>query len=105
MSTAITATFLSDEDLSEVRAIVEKHGLPGFDASIRLWGRGKAIEVKGTLGARELSCLLAIARFLGSDQPSRIAGDSIHPPTACGALTGRPPTLPGAALPPHRIAA
>ena len=65
MNTAMKTTFLSDQDLSSVQSILEQHGLDGFDASVRLWGRGKAIEVNGTLGRRELSCLLAIARFLG----------------------------------------
>jgi len=66
MDTAMKTTFLSDQDMSQVQSIIDKHGLSGFDASVRLWGRGKAIEVKGTLGKQELSCLLAIASFLGT---------------------------------------
>lgn len=62
---AMTTTFLSDQDLSHVQSILATHGLSGFGASVRLWGRGKAIDVHGTLGQRELSCLLAISRFLG----------------------------------------
>lgn len=64
---AMNATFLSDQDLSEVQSILATYGLSGFDASVRLWGRGKAIDVHGTLGQQELSCLLAIARFLGNE--------------------------------------
>jgi hypothetical protein len=62
---AMKATFLSDQDRSQVETIMDTYGLSGFDASVRLWGRGKAIDVHGTLGQQELSCLLAIARFLG----------------------------------------
>lgn len=64
---AMTATFLSDQDLSQVQTILATYGLSGFDASVRLWGRGKAIDVHGTLGQQELSCLLAIARYLGDE--------------------------------------
>ncbi|MGH8517540.1 MAG: hypothetical protein ACREUE_08775 [Panacagrimonas sp.] len=64
---AMTTTFLSDQDLSQVQSILATYGLSGFDASVRLWGRGKAIDVHGTLGQQELSCLLAIARFLGNE--------------------------------------
>lgn len=67
MNTAMKTTFLSDEDLSHVQSILDQHGLSGFDAAIRLWGRGKAIEIKGTLGRRELLCLAEISRFLGDD--------------------------------------
>lgn len=64
MDTSMKTTFMSDQDMSRIQSILDEHGLSGFDASIRLWGRGKAIEVKGTLGRQELSCLLAIASFL-----------------------------------------
>lgn len=85
MKTAIKAPFLSDQDRSQVQTILDKHGLSGFDASIRLWGRGKAIDVKGTLGRQELCCLLAIARFLGEsadvpaneDMPGASTADTI----------------------------
>lgn len=61
----MNAAFLSDQDLQQVQSIMSTYGLTQFDASVRLWGRGKAIDVNGTLGKKELSCLLAIARFLG----------------------------------------
>lgn len=84
MDTAIKTTFLSDQDMSQVQSILDKHGLSGFDASVRLWGRGKAIEVKGTLGKQELSCLLAIASFLGTsdDGSSAAANESAIAPGA-----------------------
>lgn len=66
MNTAIQTGFLDEKEVAQVQAILAAHGLSGFDASVRLWGRGKAIEVRGTLGRQELSCLLAIARYLGS---------------------------------------
>jgi hypothetical protein len=61
----MNTAFLSDQDLMRVQAIMSDFGLSSFDAQIRLWGRGKAIDVNGTLGKQELSCLLEIARFLG----------------------------------------
>ena len=67
MNTAMKTTFLSDQDLLQVQSILDQHGIAGFGAAVRLWGRGKAIEVKGTLGLQELSCLLAIARYLGGE--------------------------------------
>lgn len=72
---AMSAPFLSDQDLSQVQSILANHGLSGFDASVRLWGRGKAIDVRGTLGQQELSCLLAIARFLGNESGSESANE------------------------------
>ena len=66
MHTAIQTGFLDEKEVAQVQAILAAHGLSGFDASVRLWGRGKAIEVRGTLGRQELSCLLAIARYLGT---------------------------------------
>ena len=87
MNTAIKTTFLSDQDLSQVQSILDSHGLSGFDASVRLWGRGKAIEVKGTLGRQELTCLLAIARFLGEGEaPAHVATDLAIGPAANGML-------------------
>lgn len=83
---AMTTTFLSDQDLSQVQSILATYGLSGFDASVRLWGRGKAIDVHGTLGKQELSCLLAIARFLG-DESANESGS----PTSDVALRSSPP--------------
>ena len=91
MNTAMKTTFLSDQDMSQVQSILDKHGLSGFDASVRLWGRGKAIEVKGTLGKQELSCLLAIASFLGtSDQGSSDAANESPIPSAAGNVAAIP---------------
>jgi hypothetical protein len=77
---AMTTTFLSDQDLDQVQTILATHGLSGFDASVRLWGRGKAIDVHGTLGQQELSCLLAIARFLGNESANEQATAENAPP-------------------------
>lgn len=60
--------FLSEEEVAQVRSIMAAYGLHEFGASVRLWGRGKAIEVSGTLDKRELSCLLAISRYLSDDR-------------------------------------
>lgn len=70
----MNTAFLNDHDLMQVQSIMASHGLTGFDAAIRLWGRGKAIDVNGTLGKRELSCLLAIARYLG-DRPDEACAE------------------------------
>ena len=81
---AMTTTFLSDQDINQVQSILATYGLSGFDASVRLWGRGKAIDVHGTLGKQELSCLLAIARFLGNESANEhgalIDGDAVGAP-------------------------
>ncbi|MCC2658081.1 MAG: hypothetical protein K0Q76_3189 [Panacagrimonas sp.] len=78
---AMTTTFLSDQDLDQVQTILATHGLSGFDASVRLWGRGKAIDVHGTLGQQELSCLLAIARFLGNQSANEQTANDAPPPS------------------------
>lgn len=80
---AMTTTFLSEQDLSQVQSILATYGLSGFDASVRLWGRGKAIDIHGTLGKQELSCLLAIARFLGNESANEAGNppaDVMHSP-------------------------
>lgn len=96
---AMSAPFLSEQDLSEVQTILATYGLSGFDASVRLWGRGKAIDVHGTLGQQELSCLLAIARFLGNESANErgadldAASESAPPPAlrrGSSAGAGRP---------------
>jgi hypothetical protein len=90
---AMTATFLSDQDLSQVQTILATYGLSGFDASVRLWGRGKAIDVHGTLGQQELSCLLAIARFLGDESANEhLPSGEAPPPIAkpSGPASGMP---------------
>ena len=97
---AMTATFLSDQDLSQVQSILATHGLSGFDASVRLWGRGKAIDVHGTLGQQELSCLLAIARFLGNasanEQRAARDDDATAPPPSAMRAAAPPSGLPAA---------
>lgn len=66
--------FLNDEEIAQVETIMARFGLNEFDASIRLWGRGKSIQVSGTLGKTELSCLLAIASYLGEPQAAAGGG-------------------------------
>lgn len=56
--------FLKDDEVRQVRSIMAQHGIEQFDASVRLWGRGKAISVEGNLGEKHLTCLLDIARAL-----------------------------------------
>lgn len=90
---AMTTTFLSDQDLSHVQSILATYGLSGFDASVRLWGRGKAIDVHGTLRQQELSCLLAIARFLGNES----ANEPDAPAADGTAASPPPPGLPASA--------
>lgn len=67
--------FLSEEDASRVQSIMAGHGLSGFEASVRLWGRGKAIHVSGPLDRHQLSCLLDIARYLGDGKTDGILAD------------------------------
>ncbi|MGQ0622300.1 MAG: hypothetical protein ACT4QA_20685 [Panacagrimonas sp.] len=78
----MNTTFLTPEEVAKVESIVASYGLSGFDASVRLWGRGKAIQVSGKLDRLELSCLLAIARYLnvGSDVVSDIDASSAPAP-------------------------
>ena len=85
---AMTTTFLSDQDLGQVQSILATHGLSGFDASVRLWGRGKAIDVRGTLREQELTCLLAIARFLRNESANE--HDAARTAGHGGAATGMP---------------
>lgn len=56
--------FLSAEEIAQVESIMSAYGISGFDACVRLWGRGKTIHVSGDVHKQELACLLAIARFL-----------------------------------------
>ena len=59
--------FLGEEDVAEVRGIMAQHGIADFGASVRLWGRNKAIQVHGGLTVAQLRCLLDIATYLNSD--------------------------------------
>ncbi|MGQ0699862.1 MAG: hypothetical protein ACT4PZ_16665 [Panacagrimonas sp.] len=74
MSSTMNTTFLGAEEIARVESIMTAFGIDGFDASIRLWGRGKAIEVDGNLGSQELACLLAIARYLHEPDPAEPRG-------------------------------
>lgn len=56
--------FLNSEEVAQVESIMAAYGVREFGAEVRLWGRGKAIQVSGTLDRLELSCLLAISRYL-----------------------------------------
>lgn len=88
--------FLSEEEVAKVQSIVASYGLSGFDASVRLWGRGKAIQVSGKLDRVELSCLLAIARYLnvGSD----VISDAVATPSPSPSPSPLPLPVPGTAL-------
>ncbi|MGQ0501806.1 MAG: hypothetical protein ACT4P0_04210 [Panacagrimonas sp.] len=60
--------FLSADEIAQVDSIMADHGITGFDACVRLWGRGKTIHVSGDVHKGDLACLLAIARYL-NDEP------------------------------------
>ena len=59
--------FLGEEDVAEVREIMHSHGIDDFGASVRLWGRNKAISVDGVLTVPQIRCLLDIATYLSGD--------------------------------------
>lgn len=74
--------FLSEVELAQVESIMSAYGLRDFSADVRLWGRGKAIEVNGTLDQQDLSCLLAISRYLNKDRVIALADPSdLHLPS------------------------
>jgi hypothetical protein len=58
---------LKEDEVLQVRAIMARHGIEQFDASVRLWSRGKSISVEGPLAEKHLHCLLDIARALRDD--------------------------------------
>ena len=66
MNADFSKGFLTDEDMAQVRDIMGMHGIEGFDASVRFWGRGKAVQVSGDLGEKQLQCLLEIVRALSA---------------------------------------
>lgn len=66
--------FLTDEDITQVQGIMGQHGIEGFDATVRFWGRGKAVQVSGDLGEKQLQCLLEIVRALSA--PSTTSPDA-----------------------------
>lgn len=57
--------FLKDDEVQRVHTIMAEHGIERFDAALRFWGPGKAIQVTGDLGEKHLNCLLDIVRALG----------------------------------------
>lgn len=59
---------LKEADVQQVRAIMARHGIEQFDASVRLWGRGKSVSVEGPLGEKQLNCLLEIVRALRHEE-------------------------------------
>lgn len=74
--------FLTDEDMAQVRDIMGVHGIEGFDATVRFWGRGKAVQVSGDLGEKQLQCLLEIVRALSAPSSAvPVAETIIDPPT------------------------
>lgn len=74
MNADFSKGFLTDEDMAQVRDIMGMHGIEGFDASVRFWGRGKAVQVSGDLGEKQLQCLLEIVRALSA--PSSAAPEA-----------------------------
>lgn len=58
---------LGMDEFARIESIIAAHGLDGFDAEIRFWGRGKSIHVSGDVGQQELACLLAIANYLNGN--------------------------------------
>lgn len=74
---------LSLDEIAQIESIIAAHGLDGFDAGIRFWGRGKSIHVSGDVCKQELACLLAIASYLNSgevtsDMPPPLATDAVQ---------------------------
>ena len=58
---------LDIEDNSIVHKIMDRYGIKEFDsgnAYVRIWGRGRAIQIDGDLTTKELKCLADIAEFL-----------------------------------------
>ena len=95
----MNTTFLSDEDLAAVRTILLRHGLEDFGAKVRLWGRGKAVEVNGTLCLDELRCLIEVARYLCAPSPR------VHELHAVDTLPALPPLLMARGARPEALAA
>lgn len=79
--------FLTADEVAQVDLIMAEHGVTGFDACVRLWGRGKAIHVSGDVHKGELACLLAIARYLNDETVGQLAAGADSAPVAS---SGRP---------------
>ena len=58
-------------------SIMGMHGIEGFDASVRFWGRGKAVQVSGDLGEKQLQCLLEIVRALSTPSTATPVAEAI----------------------------
>lgn len=77
MNADFSKGFLTDEDMAQVRDIMGMHGIEGFDASVRFWGRGKAVQVSGDLGEKQLQCLLEIVRALSAPSTATPEAEAI----------------------------
>ena len=77
MNADFSKGFLTDEDMAQVRDIMGMHGIEGFDASVRFWGRGKAVQVSGDLGEKQLQCLLEIVRALSTPSTATPVAEAI----------------------------
>lgn len=77
MNADFSKGFLTDEDMAQVRDIMGMHGIEGFDASVRFWGRGKAVQVSGDLGEKQLQCLLEIVRALSAPSTATPVAEAI----------------------------
>ena len=42
---------------------MQANGLDDFDANVRLWGRGKGVQINGLLNQEQLRCLGNILEF------------------------------------------
>lgn len=82
MNADFSKGFLTDEDMAQVRDIMGLHGIEGFDATVRFWGRGKAVQVSGDLGEKQLQCLLEIVRALSAPSTSAPAAEAVIESTA-----------------------
>ena len=77
MNADFSKGFLTDEDMAQVRDIMGMHGIEGFDATVRFWGRGKAVQVSGDLGEKQLQCLLEIVRALSASSTAAPAAEAV----------------------------
>lgn len=89
----MNARFLDERETAQIRLIMQAHGVEDFDASVRLWGRGKAIGIYGDVGRRELACLLAIHRYLDPNDESNSRPSITSDPVSADPV-GAGPLLP-----------
>lgn len=74
--------FLNPDEIAQVESIMATYGIDRFDSCVRLWGRGKNIQLSGDVGKHELACLLAIARYLNDNtaiEPREVAARAHAP--------------------------